>query len=143
MATVESVNISRRKGERKNPAGKGQLVDGHGLAGDAHADGGRRQLSLLALESIEKMRAKGLDVLPGDFAENITTAGIDLVKMPIGSRLRLGEAVVELTQLGKECEAPCEIYHQAGDCVMPREGVFAVVILSGTVSAGDSLEKVG
>lgn len=139
MARIESINISRDKGERKTPAGQAELKAGHGVVGDGHAGDWHRQVSLLALESIGKMRDRGLAVGPGDFAENITTSGIDLISLPVGARLRLGAAVIEVTQHGKECHAPCEIYHQAGDCVMPREGIFAVVIAGGLVSDGDDL----
>ncbi|MHB0915175.1 MAG: MOSC domain-containing protein [Thermoleophilia bacterium] len=139
MASVESINISRDKGERKSPVGSAALRAGHGIEGDGHAGGWHRQVSLLAMESIAKMRARGLDVGPGDFAENITTAGIDLLGLPVGARVRLGAALIEVTQHGKECHAPCEIYHQAGDCVMPSEGIFAIVITGGEVSAGDEI----
>jgi MOSC domain-containing protein YiiM len=112
------------------------LKENHGVVGDAHAGDWHRQVSLLATESIAKMRAMGLDVDSGDFAENVTTIGVDLVSLPIGSRLALGDAVVEITQIGKECHNRCAIYYQAGDCVMPKEGVFARVITGGTISAG-------
>jgi MOSC domain-containing protein YiiM len=109
---------------------------------DAHAGPGHRQVSLLAVESIAKMKAKGLSVGPGDFAENITVEGIDLVSLRPGERLRSGEALLEITQIGKECHDRCAIYHQAGDCVMPKEGVFARVLHGGTLRAGDPMEKV-
>ncbi|RMG89096.1 MAG: MOSC domain-containing protein, partial [Candidatus Dadabacteria bacterium] len=115
-----------------------------GLAGDAHAGDWHRMVSLLALESVDKMRAAGLDVNPGDFAENLTTRGLDLLALPLGTRLRVGdEVVLELTQHGKECHTRCAIYYQAGDCVMPREGVFAKVIRTGTVRVGDPVEVLG
>jgi len=115
----------------------------HGLEGDAHARNWHRQISLLARESIRKMQEKGLAVGPGDFAENITTEGIDLVALPVGTRLRLGEeAVVEVTQIGKVCHSRCDIYRQAGDCVMPREGVFAAVKTGGAVKKGDIIEVI-
>jgi len=138
-AIIESINISRDKGGRKSPAGRALLKAGHGIEGDGHAGDWHRQVSLLAVESIAKMRAKGLDVGPGDFAENITTAGIDLLALPIGARLRIGAATLEVTQHGKECHAPCEIYHQAGDCVMPAEGIFAVVVAGGGIHDGDEI----
>ncbi len=112
-----------------------------GLEGDAHAGFGHRQVSLLAMESIQKMRAQGLEVGPGDFAENLTVEGIDLLSLPVGARLRVGkEAVLRVTQIGKECHHRCAIYYQAGDCVMPREGIFAEVLRGGTVRKGDPLK---
>ncbi len=140
---IVAVCSSRSKGERKANVGQGELRQGFGLVGDAHAGDWHRQVSLLALESIDKMRAAGLDVGPGDFAENLTTRGIDLYSLPIGTRLRIGkEAVLEITQIGKVCHDRCAIYHQAGDCVMPREGVFAVVLASGKVKMGDPVRIV-
>jgi MOSC domain-containing protein YiiM len=128
---------------RKKNVGEGLLISEHGLRDDAHAGPWHRQVSLLAVESIDKMRAKGLDVGPGDFAENLTTGGIDLVSLPIGARLKIGrEAVGEVTQIGKECHARCAIYQQAGDCVMPREGIFIRVLAGGAVKAGDAIEVV-
>ncbi|MFA4875264.1 MAG: tRNA uridine-5-carboxymethylaminomethyl(34) synthesis enzyme MnmG [bacterium] len=137
--TIVSINISARKGEKKRPVPSVELREKMGIVGDAHAGFAHRQVSLLAMESIEKMRAKGLAVGPGDFAENITTEGIDLISLPVGARLCLGPDVeVEITQIGKECHSRCEIYRQAGDCVMPREGVFARVLRGGMLRAGDS-----
>ena len=141
MGIIKAVCTSPKKGMRKKDVGKGELVVEHGLQGDAHAGPWHRQVSLLAMESIAKMQAMGLTVGPGDFAENLTTVGIDLVSLPIGTRLRVGpEAVGEVTQIGKECHTRCAIYQQAGDCVMPREGIFIKVISSGPVKAGDSIE---
>ena len=141
-ARVVSVCISERKGERKVPVPSVALVADHGVRGDAHAGDGHRQVSLLAVESIEKMRRKGLTVSAGDFAENVTTEGILLPELPVGSRVRIGAAVLEVTQIGKECHARCAIYHQAGDCVMPREGIFARVVEPGEVSPGDAIERI-
>ena len=138
-AEVIAVCISENKGERKTPVPSVELLPEHGVKGDAHAGEWHRQVSLLAMESIEKMKRLGLDVDSGDFAENITTRGIDLVKLPVGSRLKLGEATVEITQIGKECHNRCAIYHQAGDCVMPKEGIFAKVLLGGDVKVGDQI----
>ncbi|HEU0265778.1 MAG TPA: MOSC domain-containing protein [Geobacterales bacterium] len=135
--SVHAVCMSLAKGERKRPVESALLRDDHGLVGDAHAGNGHRQVSLLALESIQSMVAKGLDVAAGDFAENITTEGVALVQLPIGSRLTIGEALLEVTQIGKECHNRCSIYYQAGDCVMPREGIFARVICGGRVRPGD------
>lgn len=138
---IVAVCTSPGKGGRKKDVGQGVLVEDFGLQGDGHAGDGHRQISLLAMESIAKMLAKGLDVGPGDFAENFTTEGLDLCSLPIGSRLRLGaEALLEITQIGKVCHTRCEIYYQAGDCVMPREGVFARVLQGGPVANGDVVE---
>jgi MOSC domain-containing protein YiiM len=134
--TVVAVCISEKKGERKTPVAAVELRENHGIVGDAHAGEWHRQVSLLAAESIDKMRALGLGVDSGDFAENITTSGIDLPALPVGTRLAAGEAVIEVTQIGKECHTRCAIYYQAGDCVMPKEGIFARVIKGGIVSAG-------
>ena len=138
---VVAVCISKEKGQRKTPVEAVELRENHGIVGDAHAGDWHRQVSLLAAESIGKMRALGLDVDSGDFAENITTSGIDLVALPIGTRLAVGDAVIEVTQIGKECHNRCAIYYQAGDCVMPKEGIFAKVIKGGTVSAGSPIVR--
>ena len=141
MGIIKAVCTSPRKGMRKKDMGRGMLIAEHGLEGDAHAGPWHRQVSLLALESIEKMRSAGLDVGPGDFAENLTTEGIDLVSLPLGTRLKIGPAAVgEVTQIGKECHTRCAIYRLAGDCVMPREGIFIRVLTGGPVAAGDSIE---
>lgn len=140
MKEIVAVCTSKAKGERKADVGSGELQKGFGLAGDAHGGDWHRQVSLLAEESIEKMRAAGLDVGPGDFAENLTTRGINLYSLPIGTRLQVGaSALLEITQIGKVCHDRCAIYHQAGDCVMPREGVFAIVLQGGPVKRGDRL----
>lgn len=140
-SSVVAVCISAAKGERKTPAATVELRENHGIVGDAHAGEWHRQVSLLATESIAKMRAMGLDVDSGDFAENITTRGIDLVTLPVGTRLAVGDAILEVTQIGKECHTRCAIYHQAGDCVMPREGIFARVIKGGGVTAGAPIRR--
>ena len=142
MAQVVAVCISEKKGERKTPVAEVRVQENHGIVGDAHAGNGHRQVSLLAEESIDKMRAKGLDVTMGDFAENITTRGIELVALPVESRLLVGETVMEVTQIGKECHTPCAIYHQAGDCVMPREGIFATVVTGGIIRPGDKVQRI-
>jgi MOSC domain-containing protein YiiM len=129
--------VSESKGERKKAAPEVTLRVEHGIEGDAHAGAWHRQVSLLAQESIDKMVAAGLSVGPGDFAENITTRGLEVFTLPIGTVLELGEALVQVTQIGKECHARCEIYYQAGDCVMPREGIFVRVLRGGRVAPGD------
>lgn len=144
MGKIIAVCTSENKGERKKNNGQGMLVEGHGLEGDAHAGDWHRQVSLLATESIKKMQDKGLDVGPGDFAENLTTEGIELVSLPIGTKLRIGEeALGEVTQIGKKCHNRCAIYYQAGDCVMPREGIFIRILQGGQVRVGDIIEVVG
>lgn len=137
---IVAVCTSTAKGERKVDVGQGELLKGFGLSGDAHGGDWHRQVSLLAIESIDKMRRAGLDVGPGDFAENLTTRGIDLYRLPIGTRLAVGpKAQLEITQIGKICHTRCAIYHQAGDCVMPREGVFAIVLEGGPVGTEDAI----
>jgi MOSC domain-containing protein YiiM len=135
---IEAVSISRHKGEKKSNMEGGRLLAGRGLEGDAHAGDWHRQVSLLAMESIAKIRERGLAVNPGDFAENITTFGIRLWELLPGTRLSLGKRVLlEVTQIGKECHSRCAIFHQVGDCVMPREGIFARVLRGGTIRPGD------
>jgi len=137
---VLAVNISEKKGTKKTNIKSCLLLKDFGLKDDAHGGPWHRQVSLLANESIEKMRAKGLKVGYGDFAENITTQGVDLVHLPIGTEIRIGDAVrVRVTQIGKECHERCAIYYQAGDCVMPREGIFAEVVNEGEVEVGDEI----
>ncbi len=141
--SVVSVNISAGKGERKRPADGVVLEENLGIVGDGHAGSWHRQVSLLAQESIDTMRAKGLDVGPGAFAENITTLGIDLPVLPVGTVLAVGETLLEVTQIGKVCHDRCAIYRQAGDCVMPREGIFARVLRGGRVGPGDVVTVAG
>ena len=141
---VLAVNISPRKGTRKKNVGTSCLVRGEGLKDDAHAGPGNRQVSLLAVESIEKMVRLGLKVGPGDFAENITTEGLDLLKLPLGTRFRVGDNnLLEVTQIGKVCHTRCAIYYQAGDCVMPKEGIFAQVLEGGEIKVGDEIHVLG
>lgn len=142
-ASVVSINISPEKGERKKPVDFVQIITDHGIEGDAHAsEKWHRQVSLLAIESIRKMQEMGLDVGPGDFAENITTEGINLVALPVGIRLFLGmEVEAEVSQIGKECHSRCAIYETAGDCVMPKEGIFVKIIRGGKLSVGDSVRR--
>lgn len=141
MAKVTSVNISLRKGERKHPVSEIHLKLRHGIVGDVHAGDWHRQISLLAEESVDQMRR--LSPIPldaGAFAENITTIGIDLKNLPIGTRLRVGAAELQVTQIGKECHNDCAIKQAVGKCVMPSEGIFAIVLREGTVRAGDEIE---
>jgi MOSC domain-containing protein YiiM len=142
MAKVIAVCTSETKGVRKEDIKCGVLKTEYGLIGDAHADSGwHRQVSLLAVESIDKMRRMGYDVGPGDFAENITCEGIELLTLPIGTRLTIGDKVeLEISQIGKECHSGCAIFKQTGKCIMPKEGVFARVIQGGPVSTGDKIE---
>jgi MOSC domain-containing protein YiiM len=137
---VLAVNTSEDKGTKKANIQSCALLKDFGLKGDAHGGPWHRQVSLLANESIEKMRAMGLNVGYGDFAENITTEGIDLVHLPIGTKIRIGNSVIlRVTQIGKECHERCAIYYQAGDCVMPKEGIFAEVVSQGEVKVGDEI----
>jgi MOSC domain-containing protein YiiM len=131
---ILSLNISEKKGEQKIPIKKAVLKVDHGIVGDAHAGNWHRQISLLANEDIETMRGNGIDLDYGDFAENITTEGVILHELPIGTRLNIGNTVLEITQIGKECHHGCAIYAAVGDCVMPRRGIFAKVIEQGEIS---------
>jgi MOSC domain-containing protein YiiM len=139
---VVSINISEKKGERKTPVQEAVIKENYGIEGDAHASSEwHRQVSLLAIESVSKMQEMGLDVKPGDFAENITTEGLDLLALPLGTRLRIGKEVIgEVSQIGKVCHTRCAIYEQAGDCVMPKEGIFIRVLKSGVTKVGDEID---
>lgn len=141
---VRSINVSKRKGTRKTPCDAAVTVIAHqGVADDAHAGDWHRQVSLLAWESIEKARATGLDVVEGDFAENVTTEGIDLLALPLGTRVRIGnDVLLELSQIGKVCHTKCAIYHLAGDCIFPREGIFFVALEGGAIDVGDPVEVI-
>lgn len=140
IGEIIAVCVSAAKGERKTPVDKVLLRENHGIVGDAHAGDWHRQVSLLAKESIDKMRKLGLDVDNGDFAENLTTRGVNLPTLAIGTRLKIGETLLEVTQIGKECHTRCAIYYQAGDCVMPKEGIFAKVLSGGEISPGSQLQ---
>ena len=138
---IVSIATSKKKGIQKDTVDEAFLIKEHGLKGDAHAGTWHRQVSFLASEEIDKAREKGLAVTFGDFAENIATTGVDWKNIPVGSRIRLGpKALVEITQIGKECHNRCAIYYKAGDCIMPREGVFCRVLEGGTVAPGDLVE---
>ena len=143
MARIIAVCSSRAKGTRKTATSEGTLKENYGLVNDAHADRStHRQVSLLAIESITSMRALGFDVGIGDFAENLTTEGIELKSLPVGTELRVGEeAVLEITQIGKECHAGCAVFKQTGKCIMPTDGVFAEVRRGGRVRVGDQIER--
>ncbi len=138
---IVSINISEKKGVRKTPVAEAIVKENYGIEGDAHASSEwHRQVSLLAIESIRKMQELGLEVKPGDFAENITTEGIDLLLLPVGTRVRIGNDVIgEVSQIGKVCHSRCAIYEQAGDCVMPKEGIFIRILRGGTIKDGDPL----
>jgi MOSC domain-containing protein YiiM len=138
---IHAVSVSDRKGVVKHNVPQARLVVDLGLEGDAHAEGGLRQVSLLSLISIRKMVAAGAKVAPGDFAENLTVEGLDVMHLPVGTRLKVGYTVeLEITQIGKACHKGCAIREQVGDCVMPREGVFARVLQDGLVKPGDTIE---
>jgi len=139
MAVVKAVCISEKKGTMKHPVEQIELKCDHGIVGDAHAGNWHRQVSLLGNESVDKMREKLPDLAPGAFAENILTEGITLFQLPIGTRLKVGETLLEVTQIGKECHASCEIRRITGDCVMPREGIFTIVLEEGLVRPGDEI----
>jgi MOSC domain-containing protein YiiM len=148
IGKIIAVSRSKKKGTKKTNIVEGLLKENYGLEGDAHADyDTHRQVSLLAVESIDKIRSQGFDIALGDFAENLTTEGIDLLALPVGARIHIGEGIVlELTQIGKECHSGCAIYRQIGKCIMPKEGIFAKVIKGGQVKEGDlirALEEQG
>ena len=144
MGKILSVNISDKKGEKKHNVGAARAIVNQGLENDAHIGMAIRQISLLAAESVEKIRQKGLNVQYGDFAENLTTQGIELYTLPLGTKFRIGKDILlEVTQIGKTCLAPCAIYHAVGDCVMPKEGIFVRVLSEGVINVGDEITVVG
>lgn len=141
MGKVVGINISEKKGVPKRTIESGEFLEEFGLKGDAHAGNWHRQVSFLGQESIDKMTALGIKGLrTGKFAENITTEGIELYTLPVGTRFKISEVIFEVTQIGKECHQKCAIYHQVGDCIMPKEGIFARVIKGGIINAGDEIE---
>ena len=141
MGQILAICTSEKKGTVKRPVDSSRVLEDHGLEGDAHAGGGHRQVSLLARESVDKLRAKGVDITAGDFAENLLTEGIELKTLPIGTVLRVGSDLrLRVTQIGKECHQGCAIRKLIGDCVMPREGIFAEVVHGGTVKTGDTID---
>lgn len=137
---VLSLNISEKKGTKKEGVKTVTLIEDFGVENDAHAGKGHRQVSLLADESIDIVRAEGLDLKSGDFGENITTKGIELYTLPVGTKLKISDAILEITQIGKSCHAGCEISKQVGECIMPKQGVFAKVIKGGIVNVNDTIE---
>lgn len=137
-AVIKAVCISEKKGQQKHPVERVRLRPEHGIEGDAHAGNWHRQVSLLGQESVDRLQEKiSIPLFPGAFAENILCEGIELYKLPVGTRLRVGTALCQVTQIGKECHADCAIRRQAGDCVMPREGIFAIVLTEGEARVGD------
>ena len=142
MGKLIEICTSEKRGTRKVPVHRAALVAGHGIEGDAHAGSWHRQVSLLGLEEIEDFRARGADVDFGAFGENLIVEGYRLRELPVGTRFRIGGALLEMTQIGKECHTHCAIYHQVGDCIMPREGVFAEVLEGGEIAAGDAIEMI-
>ena len=145
MATIKgeikAISVSEKKGTKKTNVPEAEVKIDFGIVGDAHGGNWHRQISLLAIESIDKMIEMGANVSPGSFAENITTQGIELPGLPIGCKLKAGEEIeLEVTQIGKECHSRCEIFKQVGDCIMPREGIFAKVMKAGMMKVGDTIE---
>ena len=140
--TVLAVCTSETKGTVKKDVRTALLVEELGIEGDAHAGFAHRQVSLIAIEDVETMRAKLPDLIPGSFAENITTSGIDLASLAIGDRLTIGETLLEVSQIGKECHSKCEVFRISGDCIMPKKGIFCRVISGGRVNTGDSITKI-
>ena len=138
---VVAVCVSGSKGTPKTDVGEGYLVAGEGIEGDAHSGFMHRQISMLAMEDIETIKAALPDLAPGSFAENITVEGFDLESLKIGNRIRVGEALLELSQIGKECHTKCAVYHKTGDCIMPKKGLFFIVVEGGKVAVGDRIEK--
>jgi len=139
VGKITAICISREKGTPKSRIDKAELVAGHGIKGDAHAGVGHRQVSLISKEKIEEFISKGAQIEHGAFGENLVVSGIDFKTLPVGTILRAGGAVMEMTQIGKECTAPCQIYRRMGDCIMPREGVFAKVLKGGVIETGDEI----
>ena len=142
MGEIKAINISRVRGTRKETVPQVTLIEGYGLEGDAHAGSWHRQVSLLSYEAFQDFEERGAGVVPGDFGENLLVSGFDFKNLPVGTRFRSGEVLLEMTQIGKECLAGCDIFKRMGDCIMPREGVFAVVLRGGVLREGDPFELV-
>lgn len=139
MARIEAICLSERRGTCKTPVASARLVEGHGIENDAHAGNWHRQISLLSAEKIEAFRKRGAPVTDGSFGENLVVSGVDLAELPVGTQLSIGQALLETTQIGKECHQHCAIHAAVGDCIMPREGVFARVLRGGLIHVGDEL----
>lgn len=142
MGKVDAVCISEKKGTQKINICKADFIENHGIKNDAHAGNWHRQISLLSKDKIDAFRAKGIDIPYGAFGENLVVEGIDFAKLPIGTKFQCSEVVLELTQIGKKCHNECEIFRKVGDCIMPREGVFARVLHGGVIEIGDNLEVI-
>lgn len=138
-AKIIAISVSEKKGQRKHNVESAELIENMGIKGDAHAGFMHRQISLLGIESIDLMRKSGVDVNPGDFAENITVEGVTLYKLPVGTKMTIGETELEVSQIGKECHSGCEIQQLVGSCIMPTQGIFAVVKKGGAIKMGDTL----
>lgn len=142
MGQVMAVCISEKKGTQKKGISEGHFIEEFGIENDAHAGKWHRQVSLLSYETIEAFKERGAEIGDGAFGENVIVKGIDLVRLPVGTRLSCGDILLEVTQIGKECHSHCEIFKRMGECIMPREGVFAVVLRGGTIQKGDTIELV-
>ena len=142
MGVIKGICISENRGTAKHEIEEAILVKDWGIQGDAHAGYWHRQVSLLSYEKIEEFRKKGADIELGAFGENLIVSGYDFRNLAVGTRFQCGEAVLEMTQIGKECHSHCEIYKRMGECIMPREGVFAIVLHGGTIRKGDLLERI-
>ena len=142
MGVIKGICISENRGTAKHEIEEAILVKDWGIQGDAHAGHWHRQVSLLSYEKVEEFRKKGADIEPGAFGENLIVSGYDFRNLAVGTRFQCGEAVLEVTQIGKECHSHCEIYKRMGECIMPREGVFAIVLHGGTIRKGDLLERI-
>ena len=142
MGVIKGICISEKRGTAKHEIEEAILAKDWGIRGDAHAGHWNRQVSLLSYEKIEEFRKKGADIELGDFGENLIVSGYDFRNLAVGTRFQCGEAVLEMTQIGKECHSHCEIYKRMGECIMPREGVFAIVLHGGTIRKGDLLERI-
>ncbi|MCX7987818.1 MAG: MOSC domain-containing protein [Thermodesulfovibrio sp.] len=142
IGKVVSLNISQKKGTTKNPVLEVEVIENYGIKGDAHADSNwHRQISLLSITSIEKMKDKGFELNFGDFAENVTVEGFEVKDLSVGTKLKIGEVILEISQIGKSCHSKCEIFKAVGDCIMPKEGVFAKVLKGGKIKVGDEVIK--
>lgn len=140
MGIIKSICVSEKRGTQKNAIENAVLKENWGIEGDAHAGDWHRQVSLLSFDKIEEFKKLGAQVCPGAFGENIAVEGFDFAKLPLGTQLKVGDAVLEITQIGKECHTHCAIYHAVGDCIMPREGVFAKVVSGGAIKVGDDMQ---